>query len=131
MLIIVVLLLLVGCGRRVAVFEIPKGYSGRVTVGLDEAQCTGESTGLRGSVIRVSPEGRACSRVWNGDGLTFVSYYYVDSSHRRERELRSLGWGKGGEIWAVTAAPEAHQYRFFVGSEALYRRTYEPNGGRR
>jgi hypothetical protein len=113
--------LLLGCSKGVAEIEIPNGYVGWVRVKYSDATCRGGDAYTLSSVIQVRRDGTACSSIWNGKGLVIVRFFYTDDSHRRLRELKNTGWGKGGEIWGEAGTPAESTYQFFVGSESQFK----------
>ena len=113
-------LLLASCARHNAVIEIPDGYVGWVTIRYDAADCPpGRSTATE-SAVSVNEQGFGCSSTMDFDGLAIVRYYYVDEHGTRRRELKSTGWGEGGELWAASSTPAAKLRYIFVGSEAAF-----------
>ena len=112
------------CQQRVAVFEIPDGYVGWVTVAYASQLCDSETESSSVSTISVREDGTACSSTWNGvEGLTYTRFFYVDSEGDRLRELESTGWGEGGEIWAESSVPAEKKVHFFVGTETDFNET--------
>ncbi|MEO8198833.1 MAG: hypothetical protein ABI689_19130, partial [Thermoanaerobaculia bacterium] len=79
-----------------------------------------------GSSILVSSDGRGCSPLKELPAPFLFSVAYVDpSNHQIRRALRETGWGGGGEIWGPSTVADRKQYRFFVGSEEVFKATYE------
>lgn len=116
----VVALVVVACSARRLTIEVPQGFSGWVYVLFGKADCkTGNVTPL-GSVVRVAPNGSACTSVGRYPKTAWVRYYYVDNDHRT-RELKSTGWGKGGMIWAQSTELDGSVFRFYVGTEEQFK----------
>jgi len=110
------------CSHRSAIIEIPDGYVGWIVIHYSASTPCNESSGLLGTVIRVGDDGTGCSTVWNGvESLSMLRQFYVDARGQRIRELKSTGWGKGGEIWGDAAIPSTKQMYFFVGSQEQFR----------
>jgi hypothetical protein len=121
---LLLLLAAAGCPRRIAEFEIPNGYVGWVTVHYEAADCPAPANrSFWGSIIQVQPDGTACTQIWSGKGLASVTYYYVDRDGTRVRQIKSTGWGKGGEIWALSSTSGENVEHFFVGTEKLFNET--------
>jgi hypothetical protein len=113
-----------GCPRRIAEIEIPNGYVGWVTVHYGAADCpTPAKRSFWGSIVQVGSDGTACTQTWSGKGLASVTYYYVGRDGRRVREIKSTGWGKGGEIWALSSTFGENKKNFFVGTEKQFNET--------
>ncbi len=112
-----------GCARKIAEFEIPEGYVGWVTVSHGAADCPAGTRNFWGSVIRIQPDGTACSQTWSAEGLRVEWYFYVGRDGHRLREIKETGWGKGGEIWAGYSSPSESKIHFFVGTETQFNET--------
>jgi hypothetical protein len=121
---ILLTVLVYGCGVRAASIEIPDGFVGWVTLRCQARDCAHEDRNLLSTTIRVDRTGSACSGAWKGPAsLSMLRFYYVDPGGRRLRELRSSGWGKGGEIWGSASRPAEHIFYFFVGPEPAFQKS--------
>jgi hypothetical protein len=129
LLLLLMTLAALGCQRRAATIEIPSGFVGWVTLSLNQESCEGERLSTWKSVISIAGDGTGCSRTWTAKGLVHVRYFYVDADGTRTRELRSTGWGEGGQIWGVSGSLDGRQWRFFVGSESAFKRASRETRG--
>ena len=113
-----------GCRDNVRIYEIPNAFVGWVVV-TELSTCPTSTTDTEGTTIAVRRDGTACAEVKPAPKSFYRRFYYVDDRGQRIRELRATGWGKGGEIWGESAPSDGCEYRFFVGSEEMFKRTYE------
>lgn len=130
LLFVVTLLITSGCRDAVRIYEIPDGFVGWVTV-RQATPCATSRTDKDGTTIVVSSEGIGCADASPAPKSFYRRFYYVDRAGQHIRELRASGWGKGGQIWGESAPSEGDEYRFFVGQEEMYKRTYEKPPQRR
>lgn len=112
------------CRDNVRIYEIPEGYQGWVTVHY-EPECATSTTGNAGTTIVVRSDGSGCAKVKPAPKSFYRRFYYVSATGARVRELRATGWGKGGEVWSESSTVPGDEYRFFVGPEDAFKKTYE------
>jgi hypothetical protein len=120
-----------GCVTREEVW-IPDDYVGWVTVQYENPECSALPTSKGTRIIGVPSSGTLCTSTSSPLSTRWVRSYYVDNDGSR-RELRSTAWGEGGMIWAESGpskgtsvnGPVYPEIRFFVGTEAQFRATYE------
>jgi hypothetical protein len=122
-----------GCVTREEV-RIPDDYVGWVTVQYENPECSALPTSNGTRIVGIPSSGTLCTSTASPLPTRWVRSYYVDNEGSR-RELRSTGWGEGGMIWAESGPSEGTsvngpvypEIRFFVGTEAQFRATYEAN----
>ncbi|MBV8518281.1 MAG: hypothetical protein JO197_12860 [Acidobacteria bacterium] len=122
--VLIALLTLLGCRDSVRIYEIPNGYEGWVLVTYD-SRCVTSTTSKNGTEISVKNNGTACATEKPAPKSFYRRFYYVNANGQRVRELRATGWGRGGEIWNESSTVDGGEYRFFVGREDVFKRSYE------
>lgn len=115
------LLFVSACCDQTEFIEIPQGYVGKVVIKHDRG-CETSTAASGGTTIRVNNSGLGCAPFKPASGTLCVHYYYTDVHGVRVRELKSTGWGKGGEIWSEASTTSGDEYEFFVGTEEAFNR---------
>jgi hypothetical protein len=109
-------------------YEIPNGYVGPVKINYGQKTCRAERSSILSDIVAVARDGYGCSPRVKAPSGSWEHFYYVDEGGGRVRELRSTGWGRGGEIWGEAGSSEHESRIFFVGTEQQFKaaKTWPP-----
>jgi hypothetical protein len=123
------------CSSQRAVFVLPPEYTGWVEVTVANPSCPNAAKDSRGSVVRVSADGRGCTSSDLRATIADFSFYIGDA----RTPLRLTESGGGGKIWGLAGIGTKQCFQdcgplgdggptgatlvleFFVGSEQQYR----------
>lgn len=127
-------LLLASCvaSRPSARYEIPATFHGWAEIEFERPACPPLRTENGAVVFNLSNAGKLCTSDRYQEGWAKDEYFRIDATGRRE-PIRLTGWGEGGLIWGLSYAGKAEKamdkqsvLRFFVGTEAEYKRAVGP-----